>query len=198
MVVYLLALEFGKRAESSKSWSWDFYNQLIEKGLPDVFTKCYHCGKCVGLCPASQHSSYNIRKILRDVLFGQSRHLLNGNEIWYCFDCYNCKLHCPHGIELPELIRALRSESIKRGFGCSNIQTFIRFGKRMLESGATTRMDERIRSIRKTLGLSEKIISEKAIQELNVLSKTTGFAKQLERCTFFIEHSPKKEKGGKP
>ncbi|MFX0096342.1 MAG: 4Fe-4S dicluster domain-containing protein [Candidatus Hodarchaeota archaeon] len=190
-----MALEFNRRAESSKSWGWDFYKQLVKKGLPDVFAKCYQCGKCVGLCPAAQHSAYNMRKIVRNVLFGQSRELLDGNEIWYCFDCYNCKLHCPHGIELPKLIHTLRSEAIQRGLGCDNVKMFIRFGKRMLETGATTRMDERIRSIRKSLGLPEKVISEKAIKELNVIAKATKFDEQLERCRFFVEHIPVKKKG---
>lgn len=132
---------------------------------------------------------------MRNVLFGQSRELLGGNEIWYCFDCYNCALHCPHGIELPKLIHALRSEAIQHGLGCENVKMFIRFGKRMLESGATTRMDERIRSIRKSVGLPEKVISKKAIRELNVIAKATGFDKQLERCIFFIEHTPMNKKG---
>ncbi len=49
---------------SDSDWNWEFYEELIEDVNENKnIISCFSCGKCVGACPASRVSKFNIRKI---------------------------------------------------------------------------------------------------------------------------------------
>ena len=56
---------------SDFDWNWEFYEELIEDVNENVnIISCNSCGKCVGACPASRVSKFNVRKIIQKVLRG--------------------------------------------------------------------------------------------------------------------------------
>ena len=70
---------------SDSDWNWNFYEELVDDVDENKnIIQCISCGKCVGDCPASKVSNFNIRKIIGKVLRGD-KSVLKDSDIWYCF-----------------------------------------------------------------------------------------------------------------
>ncbi len=123
---------------SDKDWNWEFYKELVDDIEENKnIIGCADCGKCVGACPASRISNFNIRKIIRKVLRGD-KSVLKDSDIWYCFLCEICKRVCPkENINIPLLIINLRNESFKKGFGprYNDLQKYVEMSERFLTTG---------------------------------------------------------------
>ena len=124
--------------ESDDNWSDDFLVELIADVEENRnITQCISCGKCVGECPASKISNFNIRKIIQKILKGD-KSVLKEDDIWYCFLCEKCKRVCPReGINIPLLIINLRNESFKKGYGprYNDLTKYVEMAERFLTSG---------------------------------------------------------------
>ncbi len=124
---------------SDEEWSFDFLNEISEDVEENKkIIQCIACGKCVGGCPASKISNYNIRKIIEKVLKGD-RSVLKDSDIWYCFLCERCKRVCPkEGINIPLLILNLRNESFKKGYGprYNDLTKYVEMSERFLTNGS--------------------------------------------------------------
>jgi Fe-S oxidoreductase len=129
IAVPMLAVEvpFGK-------WSHLFYRPLAlfltsvkkrareatEVKLADVvaahagetFETCMQCGTCTALCPWGLVTGYSPREFLRQFSLG-----LEGAEeaVWRCVTCDTCGTHCPRGVEMTDVMRAVRSHLIEEG-----------------------------------------------------------------------------------
>ena len=123
---------------SDSDWNWDFYHELSDDIDVNVnIIQCISCGKCVGDCPASKVSNFNIRKIIRKVLRGD-KSVLNDSDIWYCYLCERCKRVCPKdNINIPLLIINLRNESFKKGYGprYNDLRKYVEMSERFLTMG---------------------------------------------------------------
>lgn len=75
---------------------------------------CLQCGKCTGGCPVSLRTDLNIRRIMRELIFGEEE-VLKKEAIWDCTTCKTCTLRCPRGLEPSEVIVALRATLVERG-----------------------------------------------------------------------------------
>ncbi|MHA1460767.1 MAG: 4Fe-4S dicluster domain-containing protein [Promethearchaeota archaeon] len=119
-------------------WNWDFYEELVEDVDENKnIIQCFACGKCVGDCPASKVSNFNIRKIIKKVLRGD-KCVLKDSDIWYCYLCERCKRVCPkENINIPLLIINLRNESFKRGYGpkYNDLRKYVEMSERFLTKG---------------------------------------------------------------
>ncbi|MFB0544904.1 MAG: hypothetical protein ACETVN_04265, partial [Asgard group archaeon] len=73
------------------------------------------------------------------------------------------------------------------------LKTFLKFGRNMLETGATISLRGRVKKVRKLLGMVENPISEQAVEELKVIAEETGLNKHLDFCECLIEEK-KREK----
>jgi len=146
---------------TDSEWNWKFYAELIDdvednKGV----IACWDCGKCVGSCPASKISNFNIRKIIRKVLRGE-KSILKDPEIWFCFLCERCKRVCPKdNINIPLLILNLRNESFKKGFGprYNDLRKYVEMSERFLTKGVV--VEEPL----------DEPLSKERIDELNEIS----------------------------
>ncbi len=123
---------------TDSDWNWDFYKELVEDVEDNKnIIQCISCGKCVGECPASKISKFNIRKIIKKVLRGD-RSVLKDSDIWHCFLCERCKRVCPKtNINIPLLIINLRNESFKKGFGpkYNDLRKYVEMSERFLTKG---------------------------------------------------------------
>jgi heterodisulfide reductase subunit C len=124
--------------ESNEDWNYDFLEELTEDVEENRnIMQCISCGKCVGECPATKISDFNIRKIISKILKGD-RSVLREDDIWYCFLCEKCKRVCPkEGINIPLLIINLRNESFKKGYGpkYNDLTKYVEMAKRFLTNG---------------------------------------------------------------
>ena len=145
---------------SDTDWNWDFYEELGEDVDENKnIIQCISCGKCVGDCPASKVSNFNIRKIISKVLRGD-KSVLKDSDIWYCYLCERCKRVCPKdNINIPLLVINLRNESFKKGYGpqYNDLRKYVEMSERFLTSGVV---------VEESLG--EKLPQER-IDELNAI-----------------------------
>jgi heterodisulfide reductase subunit C len=123
---------------TDSEWNWDFYHELSDDIDVNVnIIQCISCGKCVGDCPASKVSKFNIRKIIGKVLRGD-KSVLKDSDIWYCFLCEHCQKICPKdNINIPLLILNLRNESFKKGYGpiFNDLRKYVEMSERLLTKG---------------------------------------------------------------
>lgn len=164
--------------DTDSDWNYNFYQELIKEVEDNKnLIQCISCGKCVGDCPATKISNFNIRKIIRKVLRGD-KSVLSDSDIWYCFLCERCKRVCPKkGINIPLLIINLRNESFKKGFGpkYNDLRKYVEMSERYLTLG--TVLEE---------PLGEDLPQER-IKELNIIC---NFA----RINYVFKASQKKKK----
>ena len=75
---------------------------------------CFQCGTCTADCPISRFSEfYRPRKIARMVQLGLRDRLLSDDALWLCSTCFTCVDHCPQGVEIAGIVRALRNLTVK-------------------------------------------------------------------------------------
>ena len=75
------------------------------KSLTDM---CMACGTCSAGCPLTGIEGFDPRKIVRMVLFGMDKELIESKLPWLCTMCGKCEYACPMGINIVNLIRAAR------------------------------------------------------------------------------------------
>jgi heterodisulfide reductase subunit C len=75
---------------------------------------CMACGTCSAGCPLTGVSGFDPRKIVRMVLLGRDRELIESKLPWLCTMCGKCEHACPMGINITQLIRTARG-LIERG-----------------------------------------------------------------------------------
>jgi heterodisulfide reductase subunit C len=69
---------------------------------------CYQCGKCSAGCPAVHEMDILPNQIIRFAQLGLKEELLGSKAIWVCASCMTCNVRCPKGINIAEVIEALR------------------------------------------------------------------------------------------
>jgi heterodisulfide reductase subunit C len=69
---------------------------------------CYQCGKCSAGCPAVNDMDILPNQIIRFAQLGMKDELLASKAIWICASCLTCNARCPKGINIAEVIEALR------------------------------------------------------------------------------------------
>ncbi len=75
---------------------------------------CFQCGTCTADCPIARFSKlYRPRKIARTVQLGLKERLLSDKDLWLCSTCFACIDHCPQGVEVASIVRALRNLTVK-------------------------------------------------------------------------------------
>jgi Fe-S oxidoreductase len=89
---------------------------IVGEGATDSF-KCYQCGKCMSVCPwfliqAVDFLTYRIPQSVRLGIVTSSEDTEKiaheVEEIFRCMGCEQCKKECPHGVDIPEIIRSVR------------------------------------------------------------------------------------------
>jgi len=68
---------------------------------------CFQCGACSSGCPLTEEMDYLPSKVMRMVQLGLDE-ALESKTIWVCFSCFNCEVRCPRGIDVANVMEALR------------------------------------------------------------------------------------------
>ena len=69
---------------------------------------CYQCGKCSAGCPVASDMDILPNQIIRFAQLGLKEELLASKSLWICASCMTCNVRCPKGINIAEVIEALR------------------------------------------------------------------------------------------
>ncbi len=75
-----------------------------EGGDADRF--CYQCGKCETVCPWNRVRNFPLRKLINQAKFGVVP--FESEDLWLCATCGNCIQECPRGVEIIDVMRAMR------------------------------------------------------------------------------------------
>lgn len=97
-------------------------SQAIMDAGGEALKKCYQCGTCSGTCPWTPITHFNIRKLVR---YGQLG--LDGIEdfMWGCSTCRFCVERCPRGVELIDIVTAIRNVYSGGGMLPQSLRAFV-------------------------------------------------------------------------
>jgi heterodisulfide reductase subunit C len=77
---------------------------------------CFQCGTCTADCPIARFSDiYRPRRLMRMTQLGMKDRVLSSEALWLCAACFTCVDHCPQGVEIANVLRALRNMAVKEG-----------------------------------------------------------------------------------
>jgi Fe-S oxidoreductase len=90
--------------------------------LYDQILRCNHCGFCQGACPlfkVTRRNALNARGkmiLLQDMLDGRQE-VCNGliETLFQCTLCGGCENQCPAGVNVPEIVKAVRRDMVDIG-----------------------------------------------------------------------------------
>ena len=77
---------------------------------------CMQCGVCAASCPLSLQMDFSPRKIFSMIRSGKREEVLGCKAIMLCTSCYTCKVRCPRGIPVIDVMHGLAHYAIKQGY----------------------------------------------------------------------------------
>jgi len=84
---------------------------------------CFQCGACSSGCPLTEEMDLLPSKVLRLVQLGDNE-VLNSNTIWICSTCFNCEIRCPRGIDIANVMEALRQLMLRKKYNRVSLDSF--------------------------------------------------------------------------
>ncbi|MCP4688409.1 MAG: (Fe-S)-binding protein, partial [Desulfobacterales bacterium] len=94
---------------------------LAEVG--DNFLSCLQCGTCTSACPWNRVSSFSPRRILRQLNLDAGTELDVDQAVWSCVTCNACGALCPRGIDIVDVMKAVRGRNVVAGRIPESIET---------------------------------------------------------------------------
>jgi quinone-modifying oxidoreductase subunit QmoC len=85
-----------------------FWEQVEHIPNGEKIKNCIQCGTCTGACPVSYMMDITPREIVALFRAGQLEKILHSRTIWICASCYSCRVRCPQGILVTDLLYALK------------------------------------------------------------------------------------------
>ena len=74
---------------------------------------CYQCGRCSAGCPMADYMDILPNRLIRLAQMGKSKILLESKTIWACASCLTCNSRCPKGVNIAEIIEAIRQINLR-------------------------------------------------------------------------------------
>jgi heterodisulfide reductase subunit C len=94
----------------------DLASEVLAEPGGEKLRSCVSCGTCVATCAVQWwNPTYNPRRILHMVSLNQREAVLQSPTIWFCSACDQCYNHCPQGVRLSDLMKALRTIALRDG-----------------------------------------------------------------------------------
>ena len=85
----------------------EFIRKIEEWSSQNIFA-CYQCGKCSAGCPMTEQMDHLPHQIMKLLQMGDEETLLKSNTPWVCCSCFTCSCRCPRGVQITEVMEALR------------------------------------------------------------------------------------------
>jgi len=102
------------RVNISKNKIQDPFVLKVQELSGQNLLACYQCGKCSAGCPAVSEMDILPNQIIRYAQLGFKEELLESRTIWICESCFMCNSRCPKGINIAEVIEALRQILLRK------------------------------------------------------------------------------------
>jgi len=89
---------------------------------------------------------------MRASLLGLKDEAINGDALWQCTTCYTCVEWCPRNVQVVDVITALRNIMVSNG---ELHESHRKVAQSLIKNGHTVDNNDKIKGLRKELGLSE-------------------------------------------
>ena len=86
---------------------------IIKEEGGEILKLCYQCGLCTASCPWNLVRSFIVRRIMHQGQLGLTD--FEDEEVWLCATCGACVQQCPRGVEIIDIMRALRRVVVEVG-----------------------------------------------------------------------------------
>jgi len=73
---------------------------------------CFQCGGCSSGCPMTEEMDLLPSKVIRFAQLGLGE-VLDSKTIWVCSTCFTCEVRCPRGIDIANVMEALRELKLR-------------------------------------------------------------------------------------
>jgi len=91
-----------------------FWEQVETIPHGEKIKDCIQCGTCTGACPISYMMDITPRQIVALFRAGRLEDILKSRTIWICASCYSCRVRCPQGILVTDLMYALKRLAMEK------------------------------------------------------------------------------------
>jgi len=106
---------------------------------------------------------------------GLKSKVLSSDVIWLCAACFACVDHCPQGVEIASVLRALRNLAVKDGFLPA---AYKEMASSILQTGLAYKIPELRLRRREETGLPP--LPKADLESVNKLADATGFSKIIQ------------------
>jgi len=113
---------------------------------------CVQCGMCTSNCPYSEVWTVKPHQVIKMVLLGMREEAIKCESIWTCSTCFMCAERCPQGVEIGNVMFALKNMAA-REIGVP--EGYKQYGHQIYESGRATKITRGREIERSKLGLPE-------------------------------------------
>ncbi len=78
----------------------------IQEAGGEAFRFCYQCGTCETVCPWNRVRKFFVRRMIHEAQLGVVP--FEAEDLWLCVTCRQCVERCPRGVEIIDVMRAMR------------------------------------------------------------------------------------------
>ena len=91
------------------------FKTRVEELSGEKIDLCFQCGACSSGCPLSDEMDLLPSTVIRYVQLGLDE-VLDSKTIWLCSTCLNCEIRCPRGIDIANIMEALRQIVLRQKY----------------------------------------------------------------------------------
>jgi len=97
------------------------FREKVKELSGEKIDLCFQCGACSSGCPMTQEMDYLPSKVIRMTQLGLEE-ALDSKTIWVCTTCFNCEVRCPRGIDIANVMEALRTMVLRKKYNRVNLE----------------------------------------------------------------------------
>ena len=88
------------------------FKAKIEELSGENIDLCFQCGGCSSGCPLTEEMDLLPSTVIRYAQLGIEE-AQESTTIWVCSTCFNCEVRCPRGIDIANVMEALRQTVLR-------------------------------------------------------------------------------------
>jgi len=157
----------------------EFTRKVVEAGGKTV-NLCFQCGTCTGSCPSGRQTAFRVRKLVRRAQLGFEEDVLPSDDLWLCTTCFTCYERCPRGVEIVDVIMALRNMAVRKGYMA---EAHKKVAELISKTGHMVSLRDEDKALRGKLGLQNvppTVFSDpNSLEQVKKIGVACGFDKLL-------------------